>query len=103
MYAVVNLAGKQFSVKPEEEVRVPLLDAAVGSIIRCDEVLFYADGGDVRVGQPRLDDITVTAEVIEHGKDKKIVIFKMKRRKNYRRTKGHRQNYTLLKIKEISA
>ncbi|HUV35934.1 MAG TPA: 50S ribosomal protein L21 [Patescibacteria group bacterium] len=103
MYAVVNLAGKQFSVKPEEEVRVPLLDAAVGSIIRCDEVLFYADGGDVRVGQPRLDDITVTAEVIEHGKDKKIVIFKMKRRKTYRRTKGHRQNYTLLKIKEISA
>lgn len=103
MYAVVNLAGKQFTVRPEENVKVPLLDAAVGSIIRCDDVLFYADGGDVRVGQPRLDGVTVTAEVLQHARDKKIIVFKMKRRKNYRRTKGHRQDYTLLKIKEISA
>ncbi len=102
MYAVVNLAGKQFTVKPEENVKVPLLDAAVGSIIRCDDVLFYADGEDVRVGQPRLDDVTVTAEVLQHARDKKIIVFKMKRRKNYRRTRGHRQDYTLLKIKEIS-
>lgn len=102
MYAVVNLAGKQFTVKPEEKVRVPLLDVEVGSVIRCDDVLFYADGGDVRVGRPHLDGITVTAEVLQHGKDKKTIVFKMKRRKNYRRTKGHRQDYTLLKIKEIS-
>ncbi len=102
MYAVVNLAGKQFTVKPEEKVEVPLLDAAVGSIIRCDDVLFYADGEDVRVGQPRLDDVTVTAQVLQHGKDKKTIVFKMKRRKKYRRTKGHRQGYTLLQIKEIS-
>ena len=102
MYAVVNLAGKQFTVRPEEKMKVPLLDAEVGSVIRCDEVLFYADGEDVRVGQPRLEDVTVTAEVVEHGRGKKIIVFKMKRRKNYRRIKGHRQGYTLLKIKEIS-
>lgn len=103
MYAVVNLAGKQFMVKPDEEIRVPLLEAEVGSVIRCDDVLLYADGKDVRIGQPRLEDVTITAEVLEHGRDKKIIVFKMKRRKDYRRTKGHRQDYTLLKIKEISA
>jgi large subunit ribosomal protein L21 len=103
VYAVVNLAGKQFTVRPEEHVKVPLLDAAVGSTIRCDEVLFYSDGADVRVGQPRLDNVAVTAEVLRHARDKKVVVFKMKRRKNYRRTRGHRQDYTLLKIKEISA
>ena len=92
MYAVVNLAGKQFTVRPEEKMKVPRLDAEVGSVIRCDEVLFYADG----------EDVTVTAEVVEHGRGKKIIVFKMKRRKNYRRIKGHRQGYTLLKIKEIS-
>lgn len=103
MYAVVNLAGKQFTVQQKETVEVPLLEAAVGSVIRCDEVLFYADGSDVRVGQPRLEDVTVTAEVLRHAREKKIVVFKMKRRKKYRRRKGHRQGYTLLQIKEISA
>ena len=102
MYAVVNLAGKQFTVRPDEEVKVPLLDAAEGSLIRCDDVLMYADGSDVRIGRPRLEDVTVTAEVVGHGRDKKIIVFKMKRRKNYRRTRGHRQGYTVLKIKEIS-
>ena len=103
MYAVVRLAGKQYMMRPDERVRVPLLDAEPGSTIKCEEVLAYSDGKDVRIGQPRLDDITVTAEVLEHGREKKIVVFKMKRRKGYRRKKGHRQDYTLLRVKEISA
>lgn len=102
MYAVVQLAGKQFMMKPEERVKVPLLDAEPGSVIKCEDVLVYADGKDVRVGRPNLDGISVTAEVLEHGRDKKITVFKMKRRKGYRRKKGHRQGYTLLKVKEIS-
>jgi large subunit ribosomal protein L21 len=102
VYAVVNLAGKQFTVKPDENIRVPLLDAEVGSIIRCDDVLFYSDGKKVQVGQPVLQNVNVTAEVLGHGRDRKITVFKMKRRKKYRRRNSHRQGYTLLKIKEIS-
>lgn len=102
MYAVVRLAGKQVTVKPDENVQVPSLDVEVGSIIQCDDVLLYSDGDDIRIGRPRLGDIKVTAEVLRHGRDDKITVFKMKRRKNYRRKKGHRQGYTLLKIREIS-
>lgn len=102
MYAVVNLAGKQFTVRPDGHIRVPLLEAEVGSVIRCDDVLLFSDGEDVRVGRPRVDGVSVTAEVVEHGRERKILVFKKKRRKNYRRTRGHRQDFTLLKIKEIS-
>lgn len=103
MYAVIDLAGKQFTVRPEDSIRVPLLDAEVGSVIQCDNVLLYSDEGDLRVGKPNLDNIKVTAEVVEHGREKKIIVFKMKRRKKYRKKNGHRQDFTLLKIKEITA
>jgi large subunit ribosomal protein L21 len=103
VYAVVRLAGKQVTVKPEEKVVVPLLDVEEGSVIRCDDVLFYSDGDDVRVGRPLLDDVKITAQVLGHRRDEKVVVFKMKRRKNYRRKRGHRQGYTILKIREISA
>ena len=103
MYAVVNLAGKQFTVRPDENIRVPLLDVEVGSVIQCEDVYLYSDGKDVRVGQPKVEGVKVTAEVIEHGRAKKIIVFKMKRRKGYRRKNGHRQDFTLIKIKEISA
>ena len=102
MYAVVDMAGKQFTVKPDENIRVPHLDCEVGSVIQCDNVLFFSDGENVKVGKPLLEGIKVTAEVVEHGREKKITVFKMKRRKKYRRKLGHRQDYTLIKIKEIS-
>ena len=62
MYAVVNLAGKQFTVRPDENIRVPLLDVEVGSVIQCDDVLLYSDGDDVRVGQPKVEGVKVTAD-----------------------------------------
>jgi large subunit ribosomal protein L21 len=102
VYAVVRLAGKQVTVKPDLKVEVPRLDAEVGSVIQCDDVLLFSDGKDVRVGQPSLDGVKITAEVLEHGREDKIIVFKMKRRKNYRRKKGHRQGYTLLKITKMS-
>jgi len=103
VYAVVRVAGKQVRVEPDIDVQVPLLDAEIGSTIQCDDVLLYSDGKKVRVGRPLLDDVKVTAEVLSHGRHDKIVVFKMKRRKGYRRKKGHRQGYTLLRIKKISA
>jgi large subunit ribosomal protein L21 len=102
VYAVVNLAGKQFTVSPEDNIRVPLLDIEVGSTIQCDDVLLYSDGKDVRVGRPKVDGVKVTAEVVRHGREKKILVFKKKRRKGYRRKNGHRQDFTLLKIMDIS-
>ena len=103
MYAVVRVAGKQVRVEPDIDVQVPLLDADIGSTIQCDDVLLFSDGKDVRFGRPRLDDVKVTAEVLSHGRHAKVIVFKMKRRKGYRRKNGHRQGYTLLRIKKISA
>jgi len=103
LYAVIDIAGKQFKVQKGESLRVPLVDVEEGSVVECDNVLFYSDGESVKVGNPSLDDVKVTAEVVEHGKDDKIVVFRMKRRKKHRVKRGHRQQYTLLKIKDIKA
>ena len=103
MYAVVRLAGKQFWVKPNEIVDVPLLELEPGTLISIDEVLAYSDGTDVRVGKPLVEGIKVVGEVVGHAREAKIQLYKMKRRKNYRKKMGHRQHYTRLRIKEITA
>ncbi|MDP6418088.1 MAG: 50S ribosomal protein L21 [Candidatus Krumholzibacteria bacterium] len=102
MYAVVIVAGKQFKVKPDQLIRVPLLSAEVGETVVFEEVLSRGEGSDFEAGQPYLEGVSVSAEVMAHGKGSKLRVFKMKRRKNYRRTIGHRTLYTELKIKEIS-
>lgn len=103
MYAVVRLAGKQFWVKPNEIVDVPLLELEPGTVISIDEVLAYSDGTDVRVGKPLVEGVKVVGEVVAHAREAKIQLYKMKRRKNYRKKMGHRQHYTRLRIKEITA
>ena len=102
MYAVVDIAGDQIRVEEGMKVRVPLLDIEEGSTVECDRILFYSGDKDVKVGNPLVEGVNVKAEVLEHARDKKVIVFKMKRRKRYRRKKGHRQGYTLLEIKEIS-
>jgi large subunit ribosomal protein L21 len=102
VYAVVRLAGKQYTVKPNEIVDVPLLEVEPGSLITCDEVLVFSDGKEIRVGRPLLDGIKVVGEVVNHGREGKILLYKMRRRKNYRKKMGHRQGYTRLRIKEIT-
>jgi large subunit ribosomal protein L21 len=82
-------------------VRVPRLDAEVGSKLSLDKVLLLSDGKKVAVGQPHVSGKAVQAEVVRHGRDAKIVVFKKKRRKNYRRTRGHRQGFTEIKIKAL--
>ena len=104
MYAVVRLAGKQVMVTPNEIVDVPLLDLEPGAVISCDEVLAYSDGkNDVRVGKPLVEGVKVIGEVVGHAREAKIQLFKMKRRKNYRKKQGHKQQYTRVRIKEITA
>jgi len=103
MYAIVNIQGHQFRVEPEVTMQVPLMDAEPGSTVTFDKMLMLSDGDAVSIGQPHLEGASVTAEVVRHGLSDKIRVFKKKRRKNYRRNKGHRQPFTEIVIKSISA
>jgi large subunit ribosomal protein L21 len=101
MYAVVQTGGKQYRVAVGDVIRVEKLEAAAGSSVNLDEVLMVADGDNVRVGTPKLAGAAVTATVKSHGRGDKIRIFKMRRRKHFRKTIGHRQHYTELEITGI--
>jgi large subunit ribosomal protein L21 len=101
MYAVVASGGKQYKVREGDVLQVEKIDGAVGSSISFDEVLLYSDGEKVHVGQPALDNISVTGQIVAQGKTKKIIVFKYKRRKRYRRKQGHRQHFTAIKIDGI--
>ncbi len=98
MYAIIESGGKQHRVALGETIRVERLDVDVGSEIPLANILLVAGQDKPMIGAPRLDDFEVIAKVVEHGRGKKIRIIKMKRRKNYRRTQGHRQDYTELQI-----
>jgi large subunit ribosomal protein L21 len=103
MYAVIQTGGKQYRVAQGETLRVEKLAASPGDKLTFDTLLFADDAGGVRVGQPAVPGVKVEAEVVEQGRGKKIIIFKYKRRKSYRRKQGHRQPFTALKITSISA
>jgi len=100
--AVVRIQDMQFRVSEDDLIRVPLIEAEVGAKLEFDEVLLVG-GDEVRVGTPLVEGAKVTAEVVEQGKGDKIIVFKKKRRKDYRRTQGHRQPYTALRITGILA
>jgi large subunit ribosomal protein L21 len=101
MYAVINSGGKQYKVSPGDVVRVERLEAKKGDTVELKDVYMIADGDKVSVGKPLLTSAKVTAEVVEEGRGEKLLIFKHRRRKGFRRTTGHRQNYTAIKVKEI--
>ncbi len=101
MYAIFRAQGKQFRAEPDATLRLPSLEAEPGDKVSFDEVLLAEREGDVRVGTPTLEGARVAAEVVRHGKDDKIVVYKMKRRKGYRRKQGHRQGFTEVRVLEI--
>jgi large subunit ribosomal protein L21 len=103
MYAVIASGGKQYRVSEGETLRVEKLAGAAGTKLTFGPLLFSDDGGGVQVGQPTVAGVTVEAEIVEQGLGKKIVLFKYKRRKSYRRKGGHRQPFTALKITSIHA
>ena len=103
MYAVIESGGKQHKVSEGEILRVEKIDAEIGAEIKLDKVMMVQTDDKTMIGSPYVDNASVTAEVVEQGKSKKIIIFKYKRKKNYQRKKGHRQQYTALKIKAIAA
>jgi len=103
MYAIVEIAGKQYRVKKDQRLQVPLLQADSGSKVEFDRVLLYNDDKKVKIGTPTVDKVKVSATVLEHGREKKIIVFKKKRRKGYQVKNGHRQDFSLIKIEKIGA
>lgn len=101
MYAVIDVGGRQIRVSPEEQVRVARLEADVGSQVTFDRVLAVRSDDDFRIGTPTVEGAKVVAEVLSHGKSKKVVVAKYKKRKFYRRKRGHRQLFTAVRICDI--
>lgn len=101
-YAVIRTGGKQYRVAPGDLVRVERLAADVGSDVRFDQVLLASDDAGVRVGRPTVEGATVLGTVVGQTRDRKILVYKKKRRKNYRRRRGHRQYLTTVRVTAIA-
>jgi len=101
MYAVIKSGGKQYRVASGEQVQVELLDAAVGASVAFDQVLLVGAGDQVKVGAPFVAGAKVNATVVGHGRGDKLRIFKLRRRKHFQKSQGHRQSYTEVRINDI--
>ena len=101
MFAVIRTGGKQYKVAPNDVIAVEKLDGEPGAAIELGEVLMVGDGADITAGTPLVSGALVSAELVEHRRADKIIVFKKKRRHNYRRKNGHRQHQTVLRITEI--
>jgi large subunit ribosomal protein L21 len=103
MYAVFQTGGKQFRAEPGVRIRVPTLELEPGDSVTFEDVLLAADDKDnVHVGTPTVKGASVTAEVVRHGRGRKVIVFKRKRRKGYRKKQGHRQDFTEIKVEKVA-
>jgi large subunit ribosomal protein L21 len=103
MYAIVEIAGQQFKVVKGDKIYVHRLKEEEGSDVKFENVLLVDNDGDVKVGQPAIKDAVVSAKVLEHLKDDKVLVFKKKRRKGYKKLNGHRQQLSQIEIQDIIA
>ena len=102
MYAIIEFKGTQLKVEKDQTIRVPFLkEYKVGAEIEIDKVLLLNSDKDTVIGTPTVKNAKIIAEIVKHGKDKKVIVFKKKRRKGYEKKQGHRQNFTQIKIKDI--
>jgi large subunit ribosomal protein L21 len=101
MYAIVEIAGQQFKVESEKKLYVHLLEAAEGDSVDFDKVLLVDNDGKITIGTPTVNGAKVTAKVLEHVKGDKVLVFKKKRRKGYKKLNGHRQQFTQIQIENI--
>ena len=102
MYAVIKTGGKQYKVHEEQILKVEKLEGTEGSQIEFDDILMYSDGETITLGSPNVENALVKAHILDQGKGKKTLVFKYKRRKGYRKMRGHRQDYTEIKIVSIT-
>ena len=103
MYAIINISGKQYKATSGARLRVPKQDGETGTRLTFDKVLLINDGKNTKIGEPVLKGVSVTGTIIEHGRDKKILVYKKKRRKGYQRKNGHRQWFTEIEFDSIKA
>lgn len=103
MYAIIRTGGKQYRVNPGDVVRVERLEGEVGSTITLEDVLLVGGDGEARVGNPRLAGVSVVGTVVGQDRDSKVRVFTYRKRKHYRRTRGHRQSFTAVRIDAVRA
>lgn len=103
MYAIIKTGGKQFRVSEGDIINVERLSSGEGEKVTFDEVLMIGGNGEIKTGSPNIEGVTVEGTVVKHGKAKKIIVFKYKAKKNYRKKQGHRQPFTKVKIEKINA
>jgi large subunit ribosomal protein L21 len=103
MFAIIRTGGKQYKVSKDTHLKVEKLTAEKGSKIELDQILMVSSEGKTSIGEPLVSGAKVTAEIVDHIRDDKVIVFKKKRRANYRRTKGHRQDLTVIRITDIKA
>ena len=103
MYAVVKTGGKQYKVEAGQTIQVEKIDGGIGSTVQLNDVLMFTDGENMSVGQPLLDNVAVNGHIVAQDKSRKIIVFKYKKRKRYRRKQGHRQTFTAIKIDSIES
>lgn len=101
MYALFEIKGKQYKAEKGSKIKIDRLDSEKGNAVEFDTVLMLSDENDVKVGSPYVSGAKITATVEDHNKDKKVTVFRYKRRKHYRKKYGHRQPYTIIKIEDI--
>ena len=101
MYAIVDIAGKQFKVAKDQYIYAPKLEGEAGASVKFDKVLVVGGGDGLKIGTPAVGGITVSAKILEHVKGDKVIVFKKKRRKGYVKKNGHRQQYTKVQIESI--
>ncbi len=102
MYAVIETGGKQYRVQEGDVLFIEKVAGNEGESLSFDKILLVSNGEEVKVGKPYVDGVTVTGNIVEHGKARKIVVYKFKRKKDYRKKQGHRQPYTKVKIEKIN-
>ena len=102
MYAIINISGKQYKVISGARIRVPKQNGETGSRVTFDQVLLIKDGDNTEIGAPTLEGASVTGTIVDHGRDKKILVYKKKRRKGYQRKNGHRQWFTEIEFNKIN-
>jgi len=103
MYAVIKTGGKQYRVNQDDKLKIEKIAGDVGANVVLDQILTVVDGDNVTIGSPIVRGASVTATVVSHGRHDKVTIFKMRRRKHYRKSQGHRQSFTEIQIDKISA
>jgi len=101
MYAIVDIAGKQFKVAKDQYIYTPKLEGEAGTAVSFDKVLLIDNGGQINIGAPTVNGATVSGKILEHVKGNKVIVFKKKRRKGYAVKNGHRQQYTKVQIESI--